>query len=274
MGVGVGLEIMRKRWRHLGMLAAGMLAAGLLAGPVQAWRHARAAEQTLLTGSPAQKQSALRDLARLGSGRADAVLREALTGSDTEVRRQAACAVGTIRRVDMAEDVRAAWMREPDDLSRSVILFQWALVTGPEAELLLRSMLASQDPWTVLGAAQGLLRRGYVEAAEPLLAMAGGLEEGLRFKAQEELQTLAVPMGIMVGQRVEISVLQPGQWSAGQVAAFGGWWHRNVTPRLLRDYLAWRNHKPDDWRKADQLLHEWKGRSGGFLRGSGQDDKG
>jgi hypothetical protein len=146
------------------------------------------------------------------------------------------------------------------------MIYYWAQLAGPPAESILRPLLASDDPWMALGAAKGLLRLGDLGAGKQVFSVAGGRDRGLYLDARKELQSLAAPLAGMIGQKVGIADVRPAEWSAGQLSQFQAWWRTHVTPRLLRDYLAWRNDKPDQWQKANLLLHEWKGRFGGFLR--------
>ena len=257
---------MRKGWLYLGVLAVVLLAAALLAGPVQTWHAVAVAQRQFRAGTPSQKRSALRDLARLRSPQGDAVVRAALADRNADTRNDATYAIGTSHRTDLAGDLRAAWQREPDRPIRGGMIYYWAQLAGPAAEPALRPMLASEDPWTALGAAKGLLRLGDLEAGEQVLSLAAGPDADLCVDARKELQSLAGPMAGMIGQKLEIADVRPVEWTVEQTARFQAWWRVHVTPRLLRDYLAWRNDKPDQWRKADLLLHEWKSRFGGFLR--------
>jgi hypothetical protein len=257
---------MRKVWRYFGIAAALLLVGALLYGPVQTWQEVRRAEQRVHAGSPSQRRSALRDLAHYRTRRADGSLHAALAAPDAATRNDAVYAIGTGHRADMAPDLLLAWSREPDSQTRSSMVYYWAQLVGPAAEATLQPLLASKDPWTALGAAKGLLRLGHLEAARQVLEVAGGPDTELAVEARKELQSLVGPLAGMIGQKAEIADLRPAEWSPQQVSALDTWWQTHVTPRLLRDYLAWRNEKPDPWQMANLLLHEWKGRFSGFLR--------
>jgi hypothetical protein len=241
-----------------------------VAGPVRAWRDVRAAEVMFRSGDPGRRALALRRLASGRTCRGDAVVREALCGPDARIRRDATRAIAAARRTDMAGELQAAWGREDDAPTRGSMVFYWAQVAGGSAELVLRPMMAGDEPWTAEAAAKALMRLGDPQAAEQVFSAAAGPGEGpgsgWRIDARKELQSLAVPMAAMIGQKIEIADVQPVDWSAEQVAQLQAWWRVHVTPRLVRDYLAWRGHKPDPWQKANLLLHEWRGRFGGFLR--------
>ncbi len=261
---------MRKRRRNILIAAGVLLAACILAGPVRGWYDVRAAERVFRGGDPARRTAALRQLASARSRRGDAVVREALCGSDAKIRRDAARAIGAACRTDMAAELQAAWQREADPPTRGSMIFYWAQLADRGAGPVLRPMMASDDPWTALAAAKALMRLGDSQATERVLSAAvgpgRGPDAGWRIDARKELQSLAVPMAAMIGQKVEIAGVQPSEWSAEQGAQLRAWWRAHVTPRLLSDYLAWRTDKPDPWQKANLLLHEWKGRFSGFLR--------
>jgi hypothetical protein len=269
---------MRKRWRNVGIAAGVLLAGAALAGPVRVWNDVRAAEGMYRRGEAGRRALALRHLASGRTGRGDAVVREALCGPDAKNRRDAARAICAARRTDLAAELQAAWQREADPPTRSSIIFYWSQLAGRAAEPILRPMMTGDEPWTALAAAKALMRLGDPQATERVLSAAAGPgtgpDSGWRVDARRELQSLAVPMAAMIGQKVEIAGAPPAEWSAEQVTELQAWWRVHVTPRLLSDYLAWRNDKPDSWRKADLLLHEWKGRFGGFLRTQEPTDEG
>jgi hypothetical protein len=204
---------MRKPWRNIAIGAGVLLAAGVVAGPVRAWRDVRAAEVMFRSGDPGRRALALRRLASGRTCRGDAVVREALCGPDARIRRDAARAIAAARRTDMAGELQAAWGREDDAPTRGSMVFYWAQVAGGSAELVLRPMMAGDEPWTAEAAAKALMRLGDPQAAEQVFSAAAGPGEGpgsgWRIDARKELQSLAVPMAAMIGQKIEIADVQP-----------------------------------------------------------------
>lgn len=255
---------MRNRWRNIGIVTAVLLATGVLAGPLRAWQTTRAAQQALAGGDASQKGLALRTLARARTRHADAIVLAALAGADAGLRNQAAYAISATHRVDLADPLRAAWDCEADLPVRGNMVFYWAQLVGPSAEPVLRPMLACPDIWIALGAAKGLLRQGHIEAVEPIFSLA--VSSAARADARGELLNLAKPMAAMIGQRLAIADVPTDSWSVEQIAQLQAWWNEHITGRLLQDYLAWRASKPDQWQKANMLVHEWKSRFGGFLQ--------
>ncbi len=254
---------MRKRWRYVAIVAGMLVAGGVAVGPVRTWQQVRAAQRALASGVLRQQGMALRNLARLKNRRADAIVLETLAGTDAMLRCQATYGIWGSHRLDLADDLRAAWQKETDPSTRSEMLCYWAQLVGPAAGPMLQGWLASQDPWTALAAARAALRLGDLRGAEVLLSMAGGQGEPAA-RAQNELLGLAASLAGMIGQAVPAGEARP--LPPREVAQLREWWHAHVTPRLLHDYVAWRAAKPDQWNKASLLLHAWRSRFGGFLQ--------
>jgi hypothetical protein len=265
---------MQRRWRNLGLLAGVLAAAALAIVPAQSWRQGRAAEHAFDTGNISKKGSALRSLARLRTRHGDAIVLEALSSPDPALRTHAGYAISSTDRMDLADELRAAWEREDEPAVRSGMIFDWTQLVEPDAaEPLLGPMLASQDPWTVLAAARARLRRGDPAAAEKVLSLAAAPDPALQNVAQKELLYMSAPMSAILGQILPVDDEHPALWSQEELSRVKAWWDGHITPRLLRDYAAWRLDKPDAWNKASVLVYAWRTRVKAVLPASEAEEK-
>lgn len=256
----------RRRTIRLAVLGLFIAAAGAAAGPIYVQYQAWQAERAYRKGDGDTRRTALRLLGRLDTSRSRRVIREALTDPMPMARTAAANAVFAGRYANLADDLWAAVQRETDSQVRGDMILLWSQLVGVLAEPRLRELTESPDLNVRLGTAKGLLRLGETAAAKDVFAFAADADRFRRRDAQKELLLLARPMGVMIGQPIGTPDDKAGRWSRQYLEELQSWWQVHVTPRLLKDYLAWRYDKPGIWKKVDQLLHEWRTRAPGFLR--------
>jgi hypothetical protein len=259
------VDALQVRQKTLWLTLAVLLAAGAAAAwPVYTWLEVRDAEQAYRRAG-ANRAEPLRELAEMSAARTDRIVLEALNGPDEQMRHLAAYAITKANRRDLAEALESAWHQESNPVTRSSMIRYWAPTAGKQAVPVLIEMLESEDPWTVYGAARGLLRLGYLPAADRLLACMDSENEALRRDAQRELHSLVRPMAALIGQELPVPETEAGHWSPEQREAFIGWCRRRLTPQLLHDWLAMRAQRPAMLGRAQYLQHEWEKRFGGFL---------
>ncbi len=232
--------------------------------PAWRWYKISAAERAWREGAD-KPWRLLRDLAESRTARGDRIVMEALTAPESQTRELAAYAVVKAGRFDLADALQAAWRREPQGRTRSVMINFWGRLAGESAEPALHALLDSPDKWTACGAARALLGAGHFAAAERLLMWTEEPDDALRMHVQRELAALAAPMAEMIGQPSPVPDAPAGFWSDGQREVFVGWWRVHVTDRLLRDWFAWRAEVPEMYGRVRYLQHEWDKRFGGFL---------
>lgn len=252
----------------LGVLLAG---GGLAAVPGYDQYKAWQAERLYRSGNSDAKRVALRSLAKLPTSRSRRVIREALSDRIPAARVAAGNAVFVGGLTGLAEDLWQAAQRETDGSVRAGMIVAWSQIVGDSARQRLRDLAGSPDPYARFGAIKGMLRLGDADVAKDMFVFAMDADRFKRRDAQRELLLLAQPIGQMIGQQIRVPNAKAGSWSPQDVAELQAWWQSHVTPRLLKDYLAWRYDRPEYWKKVDSLLHEWHKRAPGFLRTAGEE---
>jgi len=256
--------------RRIALWCAALLAlvvtAALAAAPARRLYKATKAARRLRTGDERSRGKALRELAKLRLARADRLVTQALQDPAPSLRAAAAYAIFRAKRKDLAGLMLEASQREQVGRIRCDMLYYWAQLAGPSCEARLSELLGSEDSWTALGAAMGLLRRGQKDAVGIVFAFAALGEPQLKKRAQAELQALIHPMATLIGQPLPAGLAPGSMWSAQHVAAVEAWWKVHVTRRLLSDWLAWKSKKPYYWMRVRLLQHEWDKHAGDFLR--------